>query len=339
MTSATLGLQVRLFLVAVQFYTRLPVTGRLAAWVGWQPEWVARATRYFPLVGALVGLLIAFVYAMAGGFLPHGVAVLIATGAGLLLTGARHEGGFADFCDGFGGQAGRGPTLAAMHDPRVGAHGAVGVAMLLLGRFETLASLDPEWIASAFVVGHALSRGCAVAVMASLPYVRDGGTRADAGFAGNCAGSTLAGSTLAGAMAASPGNAGPAATGSDATSRAAPDSTVAGSAAFGAFPAGSAPTRPPFAGLTAIDAGVALATAVLPVVGVALWTGDPGKFMIGTLCAVAVTLWLRRAMRKRLGGYTGSCLGAVQQAAELAFYVGLLGGLVLASEALGDPTT
>ena len=47
------------------------------------------------------------------------------------------------------------------------------------------------------------------------------------------------------------------------------------------------------------------------------------------LAAAAVTLWLRRTMQKRLGGYTGDCLGAVQQAAEVAFYVGLLGGLVL----------
>lgn len=274
MTRDVVALQLRLFLVAVQFYTRLPVDGRLAAWVGWRPEMLARATRYFPLVGALVGVLVAFVYALAGGFLPHGVAVLMAMGAGILVTGAFHEDGFADFCDGFGAWADRERTLAIMRDSRVGAYGAIGVAMLLLARFETLASLDPEWIASAFVAGHAWSRGCAVGVMASLPYA-------------------------------------------------------------GESQDGSEPKAKPVAtGLTPLDAGIALALAALPTLAIALWTRTPGRFVVGVVAAVMATLWLRRTMRRRLGGYTGDCLGAVQQSAELAFHVGLLGGLVLAAESL-----
>jgi len=42
------------------------------------------------------------------------------------------------------------------------------------------------------------------------------------------------------------------------------------------------------------------------------------------LLAAACTLWLGRLMRRRLGGYTGDCLGATQQGSELAFYLGLL---------------
>ena len=38
-------LQLRLFLVALQFYSRLPVTGRLASWLGHDPNWLAPATR------------------------------------------------------------------------------------------------------------------------------------------------------------------------------------------------------------------------------------------------------------------------------------------------------
>lgn len=274
MTRDVVALQLRLFLVAVQFYTRLPVDGRLAAWVGWRPEYLPRSTRYFPLVGALVGVLVAFAYALAGGFLPHGVAVMIALATGILITGAFHEDGFADFCDGFGTHAGRERTLEIMRDSRVGAYGAIGVAMLLLGRFETLASLDPEWIASAFVAGHAWSRGCVVGVMASLPYA---GEPQD----------------------------------------------------------GSEPKAKPIAvGLAPLDAGIALGFAALPTLGIAAWTGTPGRFVVGVLAAVLVTLWMRRMMRRRLGGYSGDCLGAVQQAAELAFHIGLLGGLVLATESL-----
>lgn len=47
----------------------------------------------------------------------------------------------------------------------------------------------------------------------------------------------------------------------------------------------------------------------------------------GLLLAVLATLWLGRLMARRLGGYTGDCLGATQQVSELAFYLGLLGSL------------
>jgi len=48
---------------------------------------------------------------------------------------------------------------------------------------------------------------------------------------------------------------------------------------------------------------------------------------LGLLLAVLATLWLGRLMARRLGGYTGDCLGATQQLSELAFYLGLLGSL------------
>jgi adenosylcobinamide-GDP ribazoletransferase len=44
--------QFRLFLVALQFLTRVPVP----AWVGFDAAWLQQCLRYFPLIGALVGL-------------------------------------------------------------------------------------------------------------------------------------------------------------------------------------------------------------------------------------------------------------------------------------------
>jgi adenosylcobinamide-GDP ribazoletransferase len=168
-----LSFQLRLMLVAVQFYSRIPVTGRLADWVGFEPAWLARATRYFPLVGVVVASLTAFAYAMCGLWLPHGVALLLAMAAGLLLTGAFHEDGFADFCDGFGGGTTAERTLEIMHDSRIGAYGAIGVAMILLLRFATLESVDPSWIGVTLVTAAAFSRGCSVLVMAGLRLARD----------------------------------------------------------------------------------------------------------------------------------------------------------------------
>jgi adenosylcobinamide-GDP ribazoletransferase len=54
-----------------------------------------------------------------------------------------------------------------------------------------------------------------------------------------------------------------------------------------------------------------------------VWVGGPGPVILGVVFAIAVTAWLARKFQRRLGGYTGDCLGATQQAAEMAFYLGL----------------
>lgn len=51
---------------------------------------------------------------------------------------------------------------------------------------------------------------------------------------------------------------------------------------------------------------------------------SPAQSIPGVLLALLVTLWLERRFKQGIGGYTGDTLGATQQAAELAFYVGLL---------------
>ncbi len=108
--------QLRLLLTAVMFYTRLPVP----RWVGHSDDQLNRATVYFPLIGWLVGGVAAGVYWGAAQLWPPLVAVLLSTGAGVLLTGAFHEDGLADTCDGFGGGWTRERILTIMKDSRVG---------------------------------------------------------------------------------------------------------------------------------------------------------------------------------------------------------------------------
>ena len=47
------------YLLALQFFTRVPVTGRLAAWVGFSPAMLRASAAHFPGVGWLVGLVVA----------------------------------------------------------------------------------------------------------------------------------------------------------------------------------------------------------------------------------------------------------------------------------------
>ena len=74
----------------------------------------------------------------------------------------------------------------------------------------------------------------------------------------------------------------------------------------------------------AIAAGTVLIVAAALLVTGALSAASIGA---GALAALAVTLWLARLFVRRIGGYTGDCLGAVQQTSEVAVYLGVLATL------------
>src|SRR5258708_26859362 len=92
--------------------------------------------------------------------------------ASLLLTGAFHEDVFAEGCDGFGGGRTRDAVLSIMKDSRVGAYGAIGIAMMLGLKWSILVS-HPQATFPAIVIGaHMVSRWCAIGLIWRLRYVR-----------------------------------------------------------------------------------------------------------------------------------------------------------------------
>lgn len=160
--------QARLFFIALQFLTRLPIPH----WVGFHPDWLSRSAVFFPLVGAIVGLCNGLVWWLCGHWLPNSVSIAVMMAASLLITGAFHEDGFADVCDGFGGGATRERILSIMKDSRVGAYGAMGIAMLLIVKWTTLAALPVDGFVLLLITTHMLSRWYATALIWRLPYVR-----------------------------------------------------------------------------------------------------------------------------------------------------------------------
>lgn len=163
--------QIRLFFIALQFFTRLPIP----SWVGFEASWLQHASRYFPLVGCVVAAIAAAVYFAASLVLPAPVAAVLSTAASIYLTGAFHEDGFADTCDGLGGGMTRERVLEIMKDSRLGAYGAIGVVCMLAAKLSALAMLPPRLAVGALFLAHPLSRLAAASLIWKLEYVRGEG--------------------------------------------------------------------------------------------------------------------------------------------------------------------
>lgn len=168
--------ELRLFLLGLQFFTRVPVTGRLAAWVGWDPAWLHQSARHYPAVGLCVGAFGAVVLWGAAQLWPLPVAVGVSMAATVWLTGGFHEDGLADTCDGLGGSVSRERALTIMKDSRLGSYGAlglVGVLGLKAAALHGLAQAGLPQALLALVWAHALSRAVPVVLLRLLPYAGD----------------------------------------------------------------------------------------------------------------------------------------------------------------------
>jgi adenosylcobinamide-GDP ribazoletransferase len=245
--------QLRLFFTALQFFTRLPIP----RWVGFDPAWLNQASRYFPLVGLVVALITGAAYAVAAWFLPAPVAVVISTAVGIYATGAFHEDGFADMCDGFGGGMTPERVLEIMKDSRIGAYGAIGTICMLGLKLVTLSMLPPLAAIGALLVAHPLSRLMATSLIWRLDYARAEGK-----------------------------------------------------------------AKPLAQKMRGTEFLIAAITAIVPaLVVIELRWLPPAALVSGVIVAAIATWWLARKCVRRIGGYTGDCLGAVQQVTEVMFYL------------------
>ena len=170
-------------LLALQFFTRVPVTGRLAHWVGFTPAMLRASAAHFPGIGLLVGGLAAGVNLAAAGPPAAGalrpfVAAAFSTIATVLFTGALHEDGLADVADGLGGAQERGRALEIMKDSRIGAFGAMALVLAFcakLGLLALLGSADVRALCAGLVLAHVVSRAWPLLVIRWLPYVGEAG--------------------------------------------------------------------------------------------------------------------------------------------------------------------
>ncbi len=157
-------------MVAFQFLTRIPMPRDLSP----SPNDLARAAGWFPVVGAVVGAMIALAaWAAMGVGLAPGVAAVIAVAVGILVTGSFHEDGLADSADAFGGGWSREQVLAIMRDSRIGSYGAASLVMLVAARLAALWSMDIGAWAAVLICAHSIARWSSLWLLRTNSYARD----------------------------------------------------------------------------------------------------------------------------------------------------------------------
>ena len=133
-------------LVAFQFMTRLPLRA-----VGFHPDALARAAKFFPIIGMVIGLIASVMSHLLSPHLGRTLTALLVLVFLVLVTGALHEDGLADAADGLGGGWDRGQVLAIMRDSRIGSYGTLALILSIAARLFLLATLPlSRWMA--FVV-------------------------------------------------------------------------------------------------------------------------------------------------------------------------------------------
>lgn len=155
-------------LAAFTFFTRLPL---------WRihsvpAEYFKNVVNYWALTGWLTASAAAGMLWLSAQVLPLSVAILIGIATRLLLTGALHEDGLADFFDGFGGGTTREKILIIMKDSHIGSYGVLGL-IFYFGLFYLLISSLPLHLACiAILVGDPYSKFCSAQIINRLPYAR-----------------------------------------------------------------------------------------------------------------------------------------------------------------------
>lgn len=257
-----------IFLTAIMYFTRI----RVPSTIDHNPAYLQKSPKYFPVIGWIVGGICALVFLVFSRFISSDIGIIASMIAGLLVTGAFHEDGFADVCDGFGGGWTKEKILLIMKDSRIGAYGAIGLLGILASKFlllKELPSFTPEldhptslifynyrYFIFCVIGAHSLSRLMPVFVIQLGDNVTD------------------------------------------------PEHSKS----------------KPLTGrkLTVGELALAILLAFAPFICL------PWPFLLAAIPASYATYSLFMYFKKWIGGYTGDCLGAIQQVTEIVIYLGFI---------------
>lgn len=239
--------EIRLFQIALQFLTQLPVGSIRDC----PPDWLARSAKYMPLVGAIVGVIAGGAILLSAVVFPVPLPTVIGLVAAVAITGALHEDGLADTTDAFGGGRTRERRLEIMKDSRIGTYGTLALISVLALKGAALIALNPWSAACVMVAGHAGARLATILTMWRLPHA-----------------------------------------------------------------GGIVKVSQKISEMTPSEVAVACASGLIP----GLLVLPTSKFLVAALFAFAAATIIALIARRKIAGYTGDVLGAVEQVFETVFF-------------------
>jgi len=130
---------------------------------------------YYPVVGLLIGLILAGLSWLLGLFLPSAVVNVLLIVALVVISGALHLDGFVDTCDGIGGHKTPEERWQVMQDSRVGGFGIIGACCLLLVKYISLNSVPQPLLMMTLVLMPVISRWAMVYAIFAYPSARPSG--------------------------------------------------------------------------------------------------------------------------------------------------------------------
>jgi len=190
---------------------------------------------------------------VSGHILPNSVSIILSMVAGILVTGAFHEDGFADTCDGFGGGWNKERILDIMKDSRIGSYGAIGLVLILLTKYLLLSEIIFHRLPLVLIAAHSVSRLASTHCIFTHEYV-----------------------------------------GNQASSKA----------------------KPLCSEISKKEMIICAVLGILP-----LFLLGSAWYLLSLVPVFVSKWWLARYFKKWIGGYTGDCLGAIQQVSEIIFYI------------------
>ncbi|TWH48343.1 adenosylcobinamide-GDP ribazoletransferase [Sporomusa sp. KB1] len=169
------------FFTGLQFLTRI----RLVEQHDWSPDSFGRSVKYFTLIGAIIGLILAGLNYVLSQFLPSHVLAAVIIITEIVLTGGLHCDGFMDTADGVFSGRSRERMLEIMKDSRVGANGVVAFGLLLLLKYSLIIDMTPTMLFAALIAMPVAGRMVMVISITSFSYARpEGMGKAFAQYAG-----------------------------------------------------------------------------------------------------------------------------------------------------------
>jgi len=159
------------FLAALKFLTTIP----LPWWREASPVELGRSLVYFPVVGIIIGLILAALNWLLGLILPSAVVNVLLIASLAVISGALHLDGFADTCDGIAGHKTVEARWQVMRDSRVGGFGIAGVCLLLLIKYVSLNSVPESLLMVTLILMPVISRWAMVYALFAYSYARPSG--------------------------------------------------------------------------------------------------------------------------------------------------------------------